>query len=145
MNGQYLHFKLYLVSTCTLNYTWSVLVIDGLDLMSAAEAAQDICPIDREGYWWRGMLSLVLVLQRKDNSKASSLHDMETTWHTNLAPGIEWANKHFYINPRYARFVCPMTPELTVVARIQYYHKNVLLNKRSFNFIAFLVLHLLIN
>ena len=37
-------------------------------------------------------------------------------------------------------------PELTVVARIQYYHKNVLLlNKRSFNFIAFLVLHLLIN
>ena len=31
-------------------------------------------------------------------------------------------------------------PELTVVARIQYYHKNVLLNKRSFNFIAFLVL-----
>ena len=36
-------------------------------------------------------------------------------------------------------------PELTAVARIQYYHKNVLLNKRSFNFIAFLVLHLLIN
>ena len=38
-------------------------------------------------------------------------------------------------------------PELlTVVARIQYYHKNgLLLNKRSFNFIAFLVLHLLIN
>ena len=37
-------------------------------------------------------------------------------------------------------------PELTVVARIQYYHINVLLlNKRSFNFIAFLVLHLLIN
>ena len=36
-------------------------------------------------------------------------------------------------------------PELTVVARIQYYHKNVLLNKRSFNFITFLVLHLLIN
>ena len=36
-------------------------------------------------------------------------------------------------------------PELTVVARIQYYNKNVLLlNKRSFNFIAFLVLHLLI-
>ena len=33
-----------------------------------------------------------------------------------------------------------------VVARIQYYHKNVLLlNKRSLNFIAFLVLHLLIN
>ena len=39
-----------------------------------------------------------------------------------------------------------LTDRINCLARIQYYHKNVLrLNISSFNFIAFLFLHLLIN